>query len=193
MGWHGKKSRYVSSAQCFPDHAVSQDAHDNVRWHGMERDLSHRPVWRACLPGLLQHWRIAWRHPTNDDQGWRGFSVFNQISEMGQQGIQHAVLSAVLPHRSCSGSSTIATWLWTVPVAILGQSSVRRGSRLYTEHQLCRTRSELIGNCLHSRKDLPLRASMTCFGSVPERDFPSIVPNLTVIGLSSSLIKSVEV
>lgn len=34
---------------------------------------------------------------------------------------------------------------------------------------------------------------MTCFVSVPERDFPSIVPNLAVIELSSSLIESVEV
>jgi hypothetical protein len=25
--WYGGKCRYVSSAQCFPDHAVSQDVH----------------------------------------------------------------------------------------------------------------------------------------------------------------------
>jgi hypothetical protein len=65
----------------------------------MERDLSHRAVWRACLRLDCCNLSGSPRDilPTMIKVG-RGFSVFKQKSEMGQQGIQHTVLSAVLPH-----------------------------------------------------------------------------------------------
>jgi hypothetical protein len=82
------RTKADTSTQCFPDHAD-----ENMRWHGIERDLSvlvtpyslaHIVLCRylgirflrtdtqirVYLPGLPQPWRIAYRHPIDDNQGY---------------------------------------------------------------------------------------------------------------------------